>query len=78
MKRYTSERTIANAVLAYETKFRDMALRLALNIDNVFDKRDPIVTSYDGGWRDPDNNPIANGYYFQAPRTFRLTARLGF
>jgi outer membrane receptor protein involved in Fe transport len=78
MKRYSSERTIANAVLAYETKLRDLALRFALNIDNVFDKRDPIVTSYDGGWRDPDNNPIANGYYFQAPRTFRLTARLGF
>jgi hypothetical protein len=76
--RYSSERRTATAVLAYETKFRDMDLRLALNVDNLFDKRDPIITSYDGGWKDAGGNPIPNGWYFQAPRTFRLTARLMF
>ncbi|HEX2852262.1 MAG TPA: hypothetical protein VHO24_03410, partial [Opitutaceae bacterium] len=78
VKHYSSERRTATAVLAYETKFRDMDLRLALNVDNVFDKNDPIVTSYDGGWKDTAGNPIPNGYYFQSPRTFRLTARLTF
>lgn len=77
-KRYSSERTVANAVLAYETKFRDMAVRFALNVDNLFDKRDPIITSYDGGWKDGGSNPIPNGWYFQNPRTFRLTARFTF
>jgi outer membrane receptor protein involved in Fe transport len=78
VKRYSSQRRTANAVLAFETRFREHDVRFALNVDNVFDKRDPIVTSYDGGWKDPAGNPISNGYYFQSPRTFRLTARVGF
>jgi outer membrane receptor protein involved in Fe transport len=78
LKRYSSERTVANATVAYETKVRDMNVRLALNVDNVFDQRDPIITSYDGGWKDGDGRPIPNGYYFQAPRTFRFTARVAF
>ncbi len=77
-KRYSSERTTADVVLAYETKLARYPLRLALNVENVFDKRDPIVTSYDGGWKDGAGNPIPNGWYFQTPRTFRLSARLTF
>lgn len=78
VKRYSSERRVVHAVIGYETKIRDIAVRFALNVDNVFDKRDPIITSYDGGWKDGGGNPIPNGWYFQSPRTFRLTARLTF
>ena len=62
----------------YETKIRELNVRLALNVDHVFDRRDPIITSYDGGWKDVEGSPIPNGYYFQAPRTFRFTARVAF
>jgi outer membrane receptor for ferric coprogen and ferric-rhodotorulic acid len=78
VKRYSSARTVANAILAYDTRFRDKTVRFALNIDNLLDKRDPIITSYDGGWKDGSGKPIPNGYYFQAPRTFRLTMGLSF
>ncbi len=78
VKRYSSVRTTVNAVLAYDTTFRDIGVRIALNIENLLNERDPIVTSYDGAWKDPAGNPIRNGYYFQTPRTFRLTARLSF
>ncbi len=76
--RYSSVRTTVNAVIAYETEFRDIGVRVALNVENVLNERDPIVTSYDGAWKDGSGNPIPNGYYFQTPRTFRLTARLSF
>jgi outer membrane receptor protein involved in Fe transport len=77
-KWYSSSRVTANAVLAYETTFGRVRARFALNIDNVFNKRDPIITSYDGAWKDGAGRPIPNGYYFQTPRTFRFWARFTF
>ncbi|HYD83347.1 MAG TPA: hypothetical protein VEA63_04830, partial [Opitutus sp.] len=75
---YSSVRTTVNAVIAYEFDFRDIGVRLALNVENLLNETDPIITSYDGAWKDGRGNPIPNGYYFQTPRTWRLTARLSF
>lgn len=67
-----------NAVIAYETRFGRVHARFALNVDNVFDASDPVVTSYHWGYTDPSGRHIRDGYYFQAPRTFRLSARFTF
>ncbi|HWA88074.1 MAG TPA: TonB-dependent receptor plug domain-containing protein [Opitutus sp.] len=77
-KWYSSTRTITSAVVAYEFDLRNIRTRIALNVDNLFNKRDPIITSYDGGWKDAAGAPIPNGWYFQTPITFRLSARLMF
>ena len=66
------------AVIAYETKWGRARVRLALNIDNLLDKHDPIVTSYHWGYTDRSGIHIPDGYYFQNPRTFRLSARFTF
>jgi outer membrane receptor protein involved in Fe transport len=53
-------------------------MRFALNIDNVLDKKDPIITGYHWGYTDPSGTHIKDAYYFQAPRTFKLSARFTF
>jgi outer membrane receptor for ferric coprogen and ferric-rhodotorulic acid len=75
---YSSVRTTVNTVVAYDTKLYGLHTRFALNIDNLLNKHDPIVTSYDGGWKDAAGNPIPNGWYFQEPITFRLSAQLSY
>ena len=66
---------------AAEPKLRktiDIPLRLALNVDNVIDDRDAIITGYDANWRDEEGNPVASGFYLPDPITVRFTARLTF
>lgn len=75
---FSATRTTVNAVVAYDTKIHGLGTRFAINVDNLLNKHDPIVTSYDGGWKDSAGNPIPNGWYFQAPITIRLTARVSF
>ncbi|MBI2515538.1 MAG: TonB-dependent receptor [Opitutae bacterium] len=75
---YGTAVTNTSAVFAYETKIYGIPTHIALNIDNVLDKKDPIVTSYHWGYTDEAGNHIRDGYYFQAPRTFRLSARFTF
>lgn len=72
--------TTTNIVIGYDTKIHGIPTHFGLNIDNVLDHKDPVVTSYSdaGGYRDTAGNHIREGYYFQAPRTFRLTARFSF
>ncbi|WP_158277517.1 TonB-dependent receptor plug domain-containing protein [Opitutus sp. ER46] len=78
-KYYADARTSTSLVLAYETKLRHIPVRFALNIDNVLDDTDPIVTGYHWGWMDPNTGRnIASGYMLPAPRTFRFSARFTF
>ncbi|MDP0499810.1 MAG: TonB-dependent receptor [Verrucomicrobiota bacterium JB022] len=65
-------------VIAYETEIRNLPVRFALNIDNVFDRNDPIVTDYHYTYVDRSGDRIASGWYMQAPRTFKFTARVTF
>lgn len=75
---YGSPRTSTSLVLAYETKFQGFPLRLALNVENVLDDTDPLITGYHWGWVDSSGHSIANAYALPAPRTFRLSARFSF
>lgn len=77
-KYYSGDYATVNAVIAYDTKIDDVAVRVALNVDNLLDYDDPIVTSYHWGYEDSTGRRIRDGYYFQNPRTFRLSARFTF
>lgn len=70
--------TNTHMVIAYEKRIHGIPMRLALNIGNVLDKKDPIVTSYHWGYVDSAGTHIRDGYYFLAPRTFRFSARFTF
>lgn len=75
---YGSPVRSVHAVLGYEMKFGKVLARFALNVDNVFDYHEPIVTGYHWGYADASGRHIRDGYYFQDPRTFRLSARFTF
>jgi outer membrane receptor protein involved in Fe transport len=75
---YSDDRLATNMVLAYEMKIGDIPARFQLNIDNVLDDKDPIVTSYHWGWIVSPGHAMPNGYILPAPRTFRLSARFTF
>lgn len=75
---YADARLSTNLVLAYETKLGSVPARIQLNVDNVLDDRDPIVTSYHWGWIYSPGRAVPNGYSLPAPRTFRLSARFSF
>ncbi len=70
--------TSTSAVIAYETKFGKIPARFALNIDNVLDDDDPIVTGYHWGYRTQGGGLVADQFYLPSPRTFRLSARFTF
>lgn len=72
---YGSSQRSTEFVLAYETKFGTVPTRFALNVDNVFDKKDPVVTGYHWAWVDASGRHIPNSYFLPAPRTFRLSVR---
>jgi hypothetical protein len=68
-----------NAVFGYATTmFGDTKVRFALNIDNLLDEDDPIITGYHWGFADPTGREVPDGYYYQNPRTYRLSARFTF
>ena len=75
---YGDSVTYTHAVIAYETTFGDVNARFALNVENLFDEDDPIVTGYHWGYRDRDGRQVKEAYYFQDPRTIRLTATFTF
>ncbi|HUG12560.1 MAG TPA: hypothetical protein VMM36_16205, partial [Opitutaceae bacterium] len=75
---YGSARKSTNAVIAYETKLGSIPTRFALNIDNVLDDRDPIITGYHWGWVVSPGNATPNAYILPAPRTFKFSARFSF
>jgi outer membrane receptor protein involved in Fe transport len=75
---FGSTRTDTSAVLAYETKIRGVPARFALNIDNVLDEDDPIITGYHWGYRDQAGGLVSDQFYLPAPRTFRVSARFTF
>ncbi len=75
---YGDARLTTNLVLAYETKLGEIPARFQLNVDNVLDDRDPVVTGYHWGWITSPGRAVANGYFLPSPRTFRLSARLSF
>lgn len=75
---YGDTRLSTNLVLAYETTLGSIPARFQLNVDNVLDDTDPIVTGYHWGWVTSPGHAVANGYILPAPRTFRLSARLSF
>lgn len=77
-KFYSSERLTTQLVFAYETEFRTFPVRLALNVDNVLNDRDPIFTGYDSSWLAADGRPVVSGYYFPNPLTVKLSARITF
>jgi outer membrane receptor protein involved in Fe transport len=70
--------TNTSAVISYETKFGRIPARFALNIDNVLDEDDPVVTGYHWGYRDQNGGLVADQFYLRAPRSFRLSARFTF
>ncbi len=67
-----------HGVLAYETTIGRAQARFALNVENISDEDEPIVTGYHWGYADSSGRHIRDGYYFQSPRTFRLSARFTF
>jgi outer membrane receptor protein involved in Fe transport len=67
-----------NATVAYETEFFGKETRLAINVDNLFDNRDPVVTSYHWGYTDRDGVHVPDGYYIPDPRTITFTATVKF
>lgn len=67
-----------NMSLAYNTKLGKIPTRFALNITNVLDDTDVIITSYDGSWRDANGKAIANGFSLPAPRTLKFTTSFTF
>jgi outer membrane receptor protein involved in Fe transport len=73
-----SDVTTTSAVIAYETKVFGYPARFALNVDNVLDEDDPIITGYHWGYRDQNGGFVADQFYLPAPRTFRLSARFTF
>ena len=77
-KYYRGEQTSSSLRLGYQTKFRGVPTRLALNVDNVLDDRDPIVSTFDGGYRDSNGVAIANGFILRAPRTIKFSTRFTF
>lgn len=70
---YRAARDNTSLALSYSTKLRNVPTRFALNINNVLDDTDPIVTSYDGSWRDASGRAIANGFSLPSRR---LSSRL--
>ena len=75
---YGDSRLSTSLVLAWETQLGDIPTRLQLNVDNVLDDRDPVVTGYHWGWITAPGRAVANGYMLPAPRTFRFSARFSF
>ena len=75
---FGDSRLSTSAVFAYETKLGGWPTRIALNIDNVLDDKDPIITGYHWGWVSSPGHAIPNAYILPAPRTFRLSARFTF
>ncbi len=73
---YADKRVSTSLVFAYETKLGKIPTRFALNIDNVFDDKDPIVTGYHWGWVTSPGKAVASSYDLPPPRTFRLSMRL--
>ena len=70
--------TTTSAVLAYETKIAGYPARFALNVDNVLDDDDPVITGYHWGYRDQNGGFVADQFYLPSPRTFRFSARFTF
>ncbi|HWL15251.1 MAG TPA: TonB-dependent receptor plug domain-containing protein [Opitutus sp.] len=78
MDHYGDSSRTFDAVIAYETHFGNVRARFALNVDNIFDYDNPIVTGYHWGYADQSGRHIRDAYYYQTPRTFRLSARFTF
>ncbi len=53
-------------------------MRFALNINNVLDDRDPLIYTFDGGWRDTNGQVIPNGFTLPDPITLRFSVRITF
>jgi outer membrane receptor protein involved in Fe transport len=75
---YRGEQLTTSLRLGYNTRIRGIPTRLALNVENVLDDHDPIVSTFDGGYRDTNGVAIANGFILRAPRTFKFSARFTF
>lgn len=75
---YRDEQLTTSFRAGYTTKVFSVPTRFALNVENVFDDRDPIVSTFDGGYRDTNGVAIANGFILRAPRTIKLSARFTF
>ena len=73
---YRAARNTTNLALGYATRLSGIPTRFALNVSNVLDDKDPVITSYDGSWRDTNGRAIANGYFLPAPRTVKFTVTL--
>jgi outer membrane receptor protein involved in Fe transport len=78
VEHYGSSVRNVHAVIAYETKIGRALARFALNVENIFDYDEPIVTGFHWGYADQSGRHIRDAYYFQEPRTFRLSARFTF
>lgn len=75
--------TLVNLSLGYNLKVgRDRDVRLQLNVNNIFDRRELIVTdALDDGISDDDGDGstfVATRYYYQEPRSWRLSATYRF
>lgn len=77
-KYYRDEQITSSLRFGYNTKLLGRPTRLALNVENVLNDRDPLVSTFDGGYRDTAGNAIPNGFILRAPRTVKLTARFTF
>ena len=77
-KYYRGVQLTTSLRLGYNTKFRDIPTRFALNVENVLDDRDPIISTFDGGYRNTAGVAIANGFILRAPRTIKFSARFTF
>lgn len=77
-KYYGSSVRTVSAVIAYDTTIGRAKARFAVNVENLFDYDEPLVIDYHNDYADSSGRHIRNGYYYQAPRTLRFTARFTF
>lgn len=70
--------TTFSAVASYKTKILGKETRFALNVDNLLNNKDPIVTGYNYNYVDEKGVHIKDGYYMREPRTFTFTATVTF
>ncbi|MBP7140819.1 MAG: TonB-dependent receptor plug domain-containing protein [Opitutaceae bacterium] len=75
---FRDARNTTTLALAYETKIGRTDARFAVNIGNVLGNDDPMIYSYDGGWRDTNGKAIPNGFTLPNPRIFKFSAQFTF
>jgi iron complex outermembrane recepter protein len=74
---YGEARSIFTATSSYDFKVRNRPVTLQLNVSNLLDHERPIFTNAVTNVI-TNNRAVGQGYYYENPRTFTLTATIRF